>query len=101
MGLVRDLAQTVVDLSNVCSKFLREELQHNFMFMKNELMHLFYWTGIMFAAIICLLAGVGFVLTGAFILIASYLGYGFSALIVGVVILWLAITILLLLKRAR
>ena len=98
MGLVRDIAETAVDLSQVCSRYLKDELQHNFLFMKNEVMHLCFWVGIMFAAVICLLAGIGFLLAGTFILIASAIGYGFSALIVGFVILWLAFTMMIILR---
>ncbi len=98
MGLVKDLADTAVDLSHVCSTYVKREVQQQFMFMKSETMHLIYWGIMMFTSAICLLAGVGFLLAGALILLASLIGYGFSALIVGAVILWLGITMFLIFK---
>ncbi len=58
------------------------------------------WCGILVIFMLILLAGIGFILAGVYTLLASSVGSGYSALIVGIIVSLLALILMVTIKNS-
>jgi hypothetical protein len=98
MSLWTDIFCTVSDLLRlkiqVEAKSLAAKFEDGAKSLHSSMMQLFFWVGMLVFCIALLAGGVGFIMWGAYALLASTINPGFAALIVGLIVSLIAIIIL-------
>ena len=61
---------------------------------------IYIWCGFLAIIMLVLLAGVGLIIAGVYMLLATAIGSGLAALIVGVIVSLLAVILMVTLKRS-
>lgn len=62
---------------------------------------MYFWCGFLAIAMLVLLAGVGLIIAGVYILLATAIGSGLSALIVGVIVSLLAVILMVMVNSSK
>lgn len=98
MSLLTDIICTVADLLRlkiqVEAKYLVAKLEDGAKSLHSCVKQLYFFWGMLVFCIALLVGGVGFIMWGAYALLASAINPGFAALIVGLIVSLVAITVL-------
>ncbi len=98
MGFLTDILCTVTDLLRLKikaeAKYLAAKFEDGVRSLYIRVKQLCFFCGILVFCIALLAGGVGFIMWGAYALLASAIHPGFAALIVGLIVSLVAITIL-------
>lgn len=98
MSLLADLAETTMDASRLVSALVKSEVRYQFIYLRIGTMKLLFWASILMVVSLFLIAGLGFLLWGIYVLLAMATGFGLSAFIVGVLCMLLAIVGLIFIR---
>jgi len=93
-----DLVQSVVKLE---AKAVMLKIDEQAKAMESCIRRNYIWCGFMAMIMLVLIAGIGLIIAGFYILLASALGSGVAALIVGVIISLLAVVLIVTLKSSK
>jgi len=98
MSLLTDIISTVADLLRlkiqVEAKYLVAKFEDGAKSLHSCVKQLYFFWGMLAFCIALLAGGVGFIMWGAYALLASAINPGFAALIVGLIVSLVAITVL-------
>jgi hypothetical protein len=98
MSLLRDILCTVADLLRlkiqVEAKYLVAKFEDGARFLHSCMKQLCFLCGMLVFCIALLAGGVGFIMWGAYALLASAINPGFAALIVGLIVSLVAVIVL-------
>jgi len=104
MSLLTDIICTVADLLRlkiqVEAKYLVAKVEDGAKSLHNCVKHLYFFWGMLVFCIALLAGGVGFIMWGVYALLASAINPGFAALIVGLIVSLVAITVLGAIKNS-
>ncbi len=105
MSLLANIVYTTADLIQTAIRYEAKSLVHKIDEEARAVewgwKRTFLWSGFIAVGIISLIAGIGFIITGIFILLASAIGWGFSALIVGVILCLIAVSLIVALRNSK
>ena len=105
MSLLTDIVCIVVELVQSAVKYetksLLFKIDEQAKAVEYSLRRLYLWCGLLAVSMLVLLVGVGFVIAGVFMLLATAVGSGLSALIVGVIISLAASILMITIKSSR
>ena len=104
MSVLTDVLNTVTDLLRlkikVEAKCLADKVEDGAKHFHSYVKQLYFFWGMLIFCIAMLAGGVGFIMWGVYALLASAINPGFAALIVGLIVSLVAITILCAVKNS-
>jgi hypothetical protein len=104
MNLLTDILCSMADILRlkiqVESKYLAAKIEDGAKSLHSCAKQLCFWWAILVFCIVLLASGVGFIMWGAYALLASAINPGFAALIVGLIVSLIAITVLSVVKSS-
>ena len=98
MASLTDIICTAANLIQSVVKYQEKSL---LLKIDEQIKRIYIWCGALAILTIVLLAGIGLIIAGFYILLASALGSGVAALIVGVIISLLAVVLIVTLKSSK
>jgi hypothetical protein len=105
MSLLTDIActagQLIQSVVKLEAKAILLKIDEQVKAMENCFKRLCLWCGFMAIVMLVLLAGIGLIIAGFFMLLAPAIGPGTAALIIGVIISLLAVVLMMTLKSAK
>jgi uncharacterized membrane protein (DUF485 family) len=104
MSALTDIVCTVADLIQSVVKYetktLLVKMEEQKKSLESCLKKIRIWCGLLTLIMLVLLAGIGLIIAGAFILLASVAGAGVSALIIGVIVTLLAAILIVVINNS-
>lgn len=102
MRLLEDIGCLAVDLVQYAvKKSLQVPSEEQIKRLECGLRRVFTWCGFLAFSLVLLLAGMGLIIWGAYLLLASAIGSGPSTLIIGIIVSLLAIVLAVIFKHSN
>jgi uncharacterized membrane protein YhaH (DUF805 family) len=105
MSFLTDVVSTTAELIQGVVKYQAKsillKIDEQVMALENRFKRMCFWCGILAIVIFVLMAGIGLIIAGFYMLLAPATGPGTAALIVGVVISSLAAVLMVTLKSSK